>query len=290
MSQFKRGLKNDGTLMSDNNAKLYNLLKNDIKKGVVFSAPRNGYLNFYYKGGRLFEFRKGEFKTHIKYASVITKNKHNALTNDQYYVTSADLANITFLGDFAQDYKRIKENCALYAGDESAGVAQVYSRYSYANDLNCSDVVVLDIEIAFDTGTDRIDLLLYDKKKRMLRFYEAKHYSNKELWSKEGTKPKVIGQLTRYNNIIKNKEGEILKAYENYMLCVNSLFDLALPTPLNIDPDTVLLVFGFDQNQLQGKLKGNLIKDGSLKDIRYYAVGNIGAANIESIWHKTKKG
>jgi hypothetical protein len=46
-------------------------LENDCKNQNIFLAVRNNSIGFYHKGGKLFSFEKNEFKTHIKYASVI---------------------------------------------------------------------------------------------------------------------------------------------------------------------------------------------------------------------------
>ncbi len=46
-------------------------------------AIRNGYIDFYHKGGRLFKFDKKGFQTHIKYAAVIEKDKKDYLTQDE---------------------------------------------------------------------------------------------------------------------------------------------------------------------------------------------------------------
>lgn len=281
MGQFMRGFKNASILTSD---KLYTVISDDIKKGFVFPALRNGYVDFYYKGGRLFQFKNNEFKTHIKYASVI------AHKDDQNYLTATELNNKKqLITDFTVGYKRIKENCALHSGVEAEGVARIYSRYSYAaNAINNSGIVVLDVEIAFDTGTDRIDLLLYNKTTKTLRFYEAKHYSNKELWSKAGINPKVISQLNRYNSQIKKKEKDIVKAYGKYVDCVNKLFGLNLPIPLSVDAKTALLIFGFDRDQVGGRFKNLLVNKLSLQKIPYYAIGNIKTVSANNMWKNTK--
>ena len=77
-----------------------NYLLPDCKKGIVFPAIRDNRIDFYFKGGKLFSF-DGQFKTHIKYASVLTHK------ND--YVTEADLGEAEPITDFAAGYKRIKE-------------------------------------------------------------------------------------------------------------------------------------------------------------------------------------
>ena len=261
----------------------------DIERGRVFPAIRGGYIDFYHKGGRLFTFKK-EFCTHKKYASVI-RSKGD-------YLTESDLEHkIELICDFSDGYESIKENCSLYPGVEAEGVSALYHKYSYAR--NDSDVVVLDIEISFksedaDKSQDRIDILLYNKKKKMLRFYEAKHFSNDELWSKSGTKPRVIKQIKGYNEQVKKRHSEILSQYKNYFRVLNEIFGRKLFDPVDgidcIDENVALLVFGFDRNQQRGRMKELLLDDRSLENIQHYFIGNISSVNINNMWNKVNCG
>jgi hypothetical protein len=74
-------------------------------------------------------------------------------------------------------------------------------------------------------------LLIFNKKEKTLRFYEAKHFSNSEIWTKEGNEPKVQKQIDRYNSQIKNNETEIIEEYSKYIDALNSLFELYLDKP-----------------------------------------------------------
>ena len=263
----------------------------DIKRGKVFPAIRKNRIDFYHKGGKLFSF-DGKFSTHIKYASVYKFDKD--------YIS--ELNEIKPIKSFSEKYNRIKENCRLYSGEEAEGVAALYSKSSY---VKCTDdVVVLDIEIALATQDspehggpekeqkrrkqNRIDFLLYHKKKKILKFYEAKLFSNKEIWSKQGTTPKVIGQIERYNKQIKCSEKEIIKAYKNYVNIVNSFFNLTLIEPEKVDSNVILFIFGFDNDLLKGRFKELLKDDQSLKDVKYYAIGDVSGLKIDTLWNKIK--
>ena len=132
-------------------------LKTDVSSGDVFMAIRNQRIDFYHKGGKLFTY-DGKFKTHIKFASVCRLKKED----EKNYVTQEDLA-APLKCDFIEDYNRIKENCAIFAGQEAEGVSRVYSQYSYAEVK--SGARVLDIEVSFESDEegrtqDRIDLLV----------------------------------------------------------------------------------------------------------------------------------
>lgn len=252
-------------------------ISKDIKKGVVFPAIRTKRIDFYHKGGKLFTY-DGKFKTHIKFASVYR------LEEEKNYVTEKDLS-APQKCDFEKDYKRIKENCAKFANQEAVGVAQVCSEYSYAK--MTSGAIVLDIEVSFESNEkdrtqDRIDLLVSNNG--MLRFYEAKHFSNSEIWAKSGSKPKVVDQVARYKKQIENNKTDIIKQYQNYVEIVNKVFNLNVRLPQEIDHNVPVLVFGFDRDQLQGRFK-TLFEGNLKKKISYYAIGDVSKIKINTMWN-----
>lgn len=251
-------------------------LKDDVLSGKVFPAFRKSYMDFYHMGGRLFNYKNGVFRTHYKYASVLTS------TGD--YVSEADLKDIQKVDNFRDGYEQIKGNCAKYSGVEDKGISDIYHKHSYANSKQ--NVVVLDIEASF--GKNRIDLLLFNKTERKLRFYEAKHFTNSELWSKAGSKPKVVKQILKYKKEINDPKNEILTAYSKYVGLANDLFGLNLDKPVEIDHEVALLLFGFDANQRDGRLKDLLLGDGSLEGLKYYAIGEPSKiTNLQNAWNLT---
>ena len=244
----------------------------DIQSGAVFPAFRAEKLvDFYYGGRCLFSYERATghakhvFATHVKFASVLMGVKGS-------YVTEAQLANARHLTSFESGYSRIKKNCKLFSGPEAAGVAQLCKRSSCVSSKD-DDVVVLDIEVALPglrprgKKSDRIDILLYDIPTCTLRFYEAKHFSNRELWAR-GV-PEVVGQLCRYDQLLSDRGNRkaILGAYGEYVEDVNRLFGLKLPWPTTLDPQTVLLLFGFDRDQ-KARIARLLLDDGSLRGRR----------------------
>ncbi len=257
----------------------------DIEKGTVFPAIRGEYLCFYYKGGNLFSYtNKKGFSTHKKYASAIRSGSD--------YISESDLhQKVEVITNFFDGYEEIKENCSLYSGVEAEGVSRLYHKYPFTkNDL---DIVVLDIEISFkakskERSQDRIDILLFNKKAKQLRFYEAKHYSNSELWAVEGTSPKVVSQVQRYQEQIQEEGKDILFQYCNYVRIMNILFDCDIPEPESIDKKVTLLVFGYDRDQQKGRMQRLLLEDESLAGIQHYFIGNISAVKIDNMWKAAK--
>lgn len=253
-------------------------MKEDCEKKQLFLAIRNNTIGIYHKGGRLFSYEKKEFKTHLKYASVIENPEKD-------YLNEKELSRVKLITDFKKNYSRIKENCSLYAGIEAIGVSELYHNYSYLSDNN---IVVLDIEISFGvvektTGSiqDRIDLLLYDIKNQTLKFVEAKHYSNKEIWSTKT--PEVIGQIEKYEKQISENRADIITAYENYIQAINTIFNKTLPLPLKVEDKVALLIFGFDDDQKKGRLQKLILNNPAYKGCQIYCKQD--KINPASLWN-----
>lgn len=276
---MKRTLESKVELDLINSSLWKNKLLNDCKAQNVFLAIRDNKIGFYHKGGLLFSFDKFGYKTHIKYAAVIPSNGRD-------YLTEAELSEHKLSPDFESNYSRIKENCSKYSGIEDDTVSKIYHKHSY---LSNSEIVILDIEVSFksfdeEKYQDRIDILLFNKKTQTLKFVEAKHYSNKEIWSR--TTPKVIGQINKYENQIKQRTPAILKEYVGYVKTINTLFEKDLPEPLKIDPKVTLLIFGFDNDQLKGKLKNLIINKVEYEGINVYPRGSISSNfSTTTLWN-----
>lgn len=239
----------------------------------VFMAFRNNEIHFYYGGSKLFGYTKNGFESHKKYC-------FNPDTNKEY-IRINELENIK--PKF--DYKLIKENAKNYAGIEALGVSNLY-KYNFKLDDN---YILLDTEIAFydAESKDRVDLLLFDKENKELKFIEAKHFSNSELWTQENSKPVVTEQIKRYKNRIENCKESILKEYRNYVNLINNSFDLSLPLPEKICTDVSLYMFGFDNDQKE-KIKKLLKEDDSLEGINYYFKGDSKNINLATLYKSIK--
>lgn len=259
-------------------------LINDIKKGNVFPAVRDGNIGFYSNGSRLFKYERNKFFTHKKYISL--------LISEDDYLNEENIKNANIRDNFLECYDGIKENSEKYASVEAKGIADLYSDYSYVN--NNEGIVVLDLEATFSNDNDsdsnrqkdRIDILLYSLSDCSLKFVEAKEFSNQELWSKENTKPQVVNQINRYNRQINNRSEEILKEYEEYIEIVNKLFDINLPLPKRVRPECGLYIFGFGSDQKEGRLKRLIKEDNSLEGIKNYARGNPSDIESKILWDK----
>jgi len=261
------------------------------KNKDVFPAIRNNRIDFYSNGGKLFSYDKSRgFTTHRKYASVIMEGD---IKGD--YINLHDLKKCKLIKDFELGYDRIKELCGLYSGIESQGVSRLYNRFSHSKNKRKSKIVVLDIEISFKSEEkiqDRIDLLLFNTENKNLMFYEAKEFSNNEIRAQKGKKdPEVFKQIERYKKQLNSvtKVNEIIEQYQKYVEIINSLFpdNSPLPLPVAIDPDPRLLIFGFDNDQKNGRLQDN-VKDLQALGIKVYSKGDIASVEIDQLWNSAK--
>lgn len=266
----------------------------------VFPAVRKDRIDFYYKGGKLFSYDgKTGFKTHHKYASVIKFDDKNPYVSD---------TNLQAIDNFIEGYERIKENCSLYSGIEAAGVSRVYGDFSCTKQEKLHQVVVLDIEVCLireneaddpEPGkksrakSDRIDLLLLDTESCLLRFFEAKDFSNSEIRAKTGHTPKIVMQMQRYQEQLNapNVRQEMLAGYSSHVEIINQLFspEAPLPTPQDIDPVPRLLVFGFDKPQLKEKLENEIDRLEKDYELSVYAIGNISRVDPNALFSGGKK-
>jgi hypothetical protein len=270
MSEFKRYF--DLTQKLRNESLFRDRLLPDIKRGEVFPAIRKNEISFYHYKGNLFKYGANGFLTHTKYAFVPKDGDR------ENYVDQEALLKMERIDNFVSGYEKIKGRCKLYAGVEDMGVDAILRKFSFAatenKDMN-SRYYVVDTEVAFsgDDDKSRIDILFYDNEEGRLLFCEAKDFSNSEVWSKPNSKPKVTGQLARYNKQIKDNEKVILSEFSNCFEIYSELFGVKLNPPKCADHDCVLILFGFDSDQ-KNKIKELLEGDDSLKGYKFYPIGN----------------
>ena len=250
----------------------------DIRKCVIFPAIRNGKVDFYYKGGRLFEYASNKFTSNIKYAFIPNCNKSGDI--DENF-----LKNTVHCEKFIDGYERIKEYCAKYnEGSEAEFVSRLYKDYSYfSKNPKDSNIILLDIEASFKSSNDeksqdRFDIVLLNKRKRTIKVVEAKLYSNNELRNFN-----VVKQIEGYEKVIKRDNKEITAAYKSYIKLVKDLFNIELPDFDTVESDVGLLYFDFSKPDLKlvGELT-NCLKE-KMPDNKIYAVGNTGGQSGASL-------
>jgi hypothetical protein len=250
-----------------------NIFKKLVNDKDVFMALRKDEIDFYYSGAKLLGYTNEGFISHKKYC-------FNA-DYDKDYIVLNKIEEIKPIVNMEKNLKFIKENAKKFAGVEGSGVGELYKFGVFHSD---NRYILLDVEI-FVNEKDRVDILLFDKEEKELKFVEAKHFSNSEIWAEKKKKPQVVEQIERYNKAINDKKKEILEEYRRYVEILNSYFNLNLPLPEKIYEKTKLLIFGFDSYQLE-KINELLKNDGSLDGIEFYTIGNIKNADIGTIYNK----
>ncbi|MCX7098572.1 MAG: hypothetical protein NTV43_11790 [Methylococcales bacterium] len=230
-------------------------------------AIREKYLNVYFNGCNVakVELKNKKLKASIHYKYLLKnkiKSPYIEQIDKEFKITKhADLFITSLL-----DFKDILGATKAYGGIEKIGVHKIIR----------ANQNIIDTEIAFsgaksdeddDSGkkNSRIDFCAIQKEdgKLLLRFFEAKIYSNKELKAEPSRKIKVISQLNRYHHILENQNADILSAYKKLIrnaadikgknILGNILENYPDINTLKIDPVPRLVIFGYDDDQKKGE-------------------------------------
>ena len=237
----------------------------------LFLAVRDNYVNVYWLGCSLLRLKPqagGVFgEVHYKYLL------RPRLTTSEYIkvVDGRPEPLPTVEEVFTQSLAEIdalKTAAGPYAGAEKAGV----------HDVVLSNWNVVDIEIAFATGSNdetessapRVDFAALQRRNHHVEivFFEAKDFTNRELRRRGDAAPEVIGQIETYSRLLCDRHHEIVDSYRR--VCGNLLRLRGLDerhaerhemlkgiadgsTPLKVNVEPRLVVFGFDADQRDGK-------------------------------------
>ena len=237
---------------------------------VVFPAVRKDSMCFYHEGGCLLSFAGTRFETHLKHATP---------TNSDCEGSSATDIDPQAVAGFMESYECIKENCSSHSKRERKELSKIHGHFSCAKYDSTDDVVVLDIEICLtqDSRQHTIDLLLFNTKTLMLRFFEAKGYWNPAISAKG--KPKVVDQMNRYQdqlNVTDDVRNVMFTNYREHVTIINKLFkpETDLPLPQFIDPVPRLLIVGCDDER-KLKLADKVARLEDDYQLHVYSIGDI---------------
>ena len=232
----------------------------------IFLAIRENYVNAYYRGCSLLRLSlEGDaIVGQIHYKYLLAPKHPNEYVKVESGEPALDDAESWFLDDIGE-IDSLKKASTPYAGAEKTGVHNILS----ANNN------VLDVEIAFgkdesDAGAPRLDFAAIQNQgeKATLSFFEAKHFNNNALRKGGGAKPEVVKQIATYRCKLHDNHDAIVKSYRRVCCDLCSLHGMAERHPerhamlesilsgqwkLDIDPDPVLIVFGFDGDQKDGR-------------------------------------
>lgn len=271
-----------------------NWWKEVLESKDLLLAVRGGYLNAYVKGQSVFKiaFDKSgsdgiqpRLAIHYKYLvkpELEKKDPYVSFDGKAFDLKPTAIVNTEYESKLT--LPQLIKTAARFAGAEKSGVHKIAKK----------EPKVVDLEIAFtragengDLSAPRMDLavLVPGEKKGVvdLVFCEAKCANNGELWNLEKLKkgeqgaasaPRstaVIAQIKKYEQFIKaedNRESLI----NSYVRVCKNLVEISGQTParqvddlvkqvadeklkLSIYPHVYLLVYDFDQDQRDGRLK-----------------------------------
>ncbi len=231
-------------------------------------AIRDGYLNVYYNGCNIakVEFKNKKLKASIHYKYLLKKEINNPYI-EQNDVGFEIASHADFFITSLLDFESIKSAAKAYGGIEKEGVHKIiHANHNIVDTEIALSKTKSDIDDDSKNKNSRIDFCAIQEEggKLWLRFFEAKHYSNKCLRAEQGSGIEVISQLNRYQHILENQNADILSAYKKLIRKSadiqgkNILGNILEKHPgidtLEIDPEPILVIFGFDNDQKKGVL------------------------------------
>jgi len=251
---FKRVLRQN---FIDELNRLYDVKNSWWRKMVddkdVFLLIRNNKVHVLVNGGLLLLIRmdmQGKMicEAHEDFLSLRSESNTYVKLDEN---STAPIKRVDGLKGLSKNYQKVKRRIRIFTGKEKQAV-QHFS-------MNIPQIIDLEIglegdkkEGALQKGSQRVDMAGISDK-GILSFFEVKLFDNSEIRSK-GT-PKVIGQLKKYEYLLKKYNSEILDGYGSQFRMYEKLqgsfflnrfgsFDA-----LRLNPDVRLIITGFDGSQ-----------------------------------------
>ncbi|TAY79715.1 hypothetical protein [Rhizobium ruizarguesonis] len=244
----------------------------------LFFALRDERVDVYYRGRAIYsiDFSGGKVtpRTHVKYLILDDRDPYIKMQNGSF-----DYKHPYLQGVYQEktSLRQMKAAARSFSGVESTGVFAAIK----------DDPLVVDVEVAFNRSsevTEHDDLEAGRKQDRIdvvrlrraddgfdLVFWEAKHFGNSELFN-----GKILNQLAAYERQLQSREDQLRTAFRNVCrfhqdldqlrkrLGFQGVSDAHLETlhalasgkcPLNVVKEPSLFVFGFDNDQKEGRWK-----------------------------------
>ena len=230
-----------------------------------FFAVRNGYLSVYTNGGSLLKIKlsRGNVSCQIHEEYVIQRREANP-----YVRLDSDaehrIRTIRTPEELVDRYESVRSRIGLFMGEERQGVCGIACRVPCVIDIEAtagpaaSESRLTDLEAR---SRDAMDLVAVSPDGQLWCF-EAKLLKSQELRGSDGL-PRVVEQLNRYSErMLRNRRDELVEAYRNVASIYRQLdgraFEVRREAYGRIDGvrgDPVLILFGYDRGQQQGKLR-----------------------------------
>jgi hypothetical protein len=214
-------------VLATGNHKWWNtLVERSHKDPDINIQVRGNYLSVYYRMGNLLKIelknKQVVCSLHYKYLIGDRRRQYIDVTpsgND--LAVSVPSCNLVASILDKENFKRIKSNIAALAGEEKCIQSKL---------VNHNRKTLIDAEIAFnesgamiDAEEDkasggnktRIDLVNYDKKRKLLVFIELKQVFDERLYSDSQGFKEVNEQIAKYTAFAKKHEEKLIKAYND---------------------------------------------------------------------------
>ena len=219
----------------------------------AFILIRNNRVHVLVNGGLLLQIRMSRenkmiCETHEEFLSLRSeKNPYVKLDKD----STEPIQRLQGLNGLSEHYSKIKRRIKLFTGKEKQVVQQLSLKFQQIIDLE----VGLEGDIkegASRKGAQRVDMAGISDKGNLV-FFEIKLFDNSEIRSK--ATPKVVGQLKKYEKLLKKYQSEILDGYEKQLKMYEKLngrfFKSRLRRfeKLKLYPTVRLVITDFDGSQ-----------------------------------------
>jgi len=249
----------------------------------AFILLRNSRVHVLVNGGLLIQIRmdangKMVCETHEEFLSLRSEKKPYVKLDED---STEPIERVKGLNGLSKHYQKVKRRIKLFTGREK----QVVQQFS----LKIPDIIDLEVGLegemrkgASRKAAQRIDMAAVSDR-GTLAFFEVKLFDNSEIRSKG--RPKVVGQLKKYEKLLKKFHTEIIDGYaaqgRMYEKLKGRFFKSRFKAfeNLNVYPTVRLIITGFDGGQKEFLLPTilNGIRDGMEWDKKsqdLIAIGN----------------
>lgn len=216
----------------------------------VFILIRNNRLHVLANGGLLLQITmastgKLTCQTHEEFLSLRSEgNPYTVLTDDE----TTTPKKVEGLKGLAKHYELVKRRIKLFTGKEKQAVQDIVLKHKQFVDVEIG-LEGDKKENAYKKGAQRVDMAAL-LPGGILTFFEVKLFDNSEIRAKES--PSVVGQLKKYQHLLKKYEDEILEGYNQQLQMYGKLNGtffknrLSDQKVLKIYPEVRLFITGFD--------------------------------------------
>ncbi len=288
--QFNRGLKDEFINLLHAEGKKPGWWRDVLDDKTLLIGVREDYLNVYWQGQALFTVRQVantlRVTTHEKYLLNPDLDGQVTLADGMFEVESLRAKGFMPQFEAGKTLPKMKGAAQRFAGSEKKGCHVIAERNAIVIDFE----VGLPIDTNGDGEGNRIDFACFEERDEAVRltFWEAKHFANPELRAKSGD-ALVVHQVERYGNWITAHRAETENSYRRVAknlaeikkmgwkrILHPSVEAVAAGKPLSLGdvPPVSLVIFGFDQDQRDGKVWTGHRKKLETRIKRMVSIGN----------------